>query len=116
MPVDFCHYLTDAILQIYHDIDYDDAFKNDENLFNQSWEYVSCGINEESNAFPEIAKHKPADYDEEKPGYWFRGNNTETNEKRIVILKQAVEEAKADYAAKEDFDANHWDGDSSYNE
>lgn len=110
-----CHYLVDAILQIYHATTYQEAFSNDDALFEQSWEYVKCGINGESNAFPEIFAHKPEDFDDEKSDYWFPISD-EGHVKRVAILQEAIELAKADMAAKEDFDANHFDGDSSYNE
>ena len=108
-----CHYLTDAIFQIYHDTTYNiEYFHNDSRLFEQTFRYVECGVYGASDAFPEIARHVPEDFDIERQEYWFHGDNA--YEKHIAILRQAIEETKEDYARKEEFDADHYDGGPCY--
>lgn len=70
---------------------------------------VEDGVWGIDNSMPEISKHKPTSISGR--GYW-----PIDHARRVEILEQAIVDAKADAAAKEDWDANHYDGDSSQNE
>lgn len=106
-----CHWLADALLQL-NDTSYDKAWNENDDRFDAAWSIVNGAINGYTEEMPEITRHKPTDI---IGAYWFE-NDESGRQIRLDILQTAIIEAKEDAARKEDWDANHWDGDSSYNE
>jgi hypothetical protein len=101
-----CHALLDTLSIDRYQIDYKNLDWDQRNILITE---VKKGVWGEYNSLPEISKHSPTNHIGK--GYW-----PIDHANRVEILKQAIAEVKADMAAKEDWDMNHYDGDSSQNE
>jgi hypothetical protein len=107
--VGLCYVLSDAYCRIEYDETFSDLWDDsNETRDTEAYQLISDGVFGRNNQLPEIAAHNTGNWTD---GYW-----KITYDDRIRILEESIEQAKADYSAKEDFDANHWDGDSSQNE
>lgn len=115
-----CHVLTEAISLKRYGLTYH-QLNQDNTLFLPIWYRVHNGVWGINNEMPEISRHAPED--RLGLGYW-----PITYDDRVKILEDAIEELKhveddrcvqslseeeVNNMSQDEYEANHWDGDSS---
>lgn len=107
--IGLCYVLSDAYCRDEYGKTYSELWDNkDESRDTDAYQLITNSVFGRSNLLPEIAAHRPYNANS---GYW-----DITYGDRIKILEESIEQAKADYSAKEDWDMDHYDSDNSQNE